>query len=96
MNAAGGFSGRTPKLAVNIESAFVGRYVVDRLFRTTDGVRWIVDYKASRHEGANVEGFLDQELVRYSQQLQAYGSAMSRGSYFPLLRGWRHLPSTTE
>src|SRR5438045_2351297 len=39
-------------------------YVMDRVFRTTDGVRWIVDIKTSRHEGADIERFLNQEKER--------------------------------
>jgi ATP-dependent helicase/nuclease subunit A len=36
-------------------------YVIDRLIRDAKGIQWMVDYKTSRHEGANIEGFLDQE-----------------------------------
>jgi ATP-dependent exoDNAse (exonuclease V) beta subunit len=67
-------------------------YVLDRFFQTSDGERWTVDYKTSRHEGADLERFLDQELDRYSAQLKRYREAVrsSRlGLYFPLLRGWR-------
>ncbi|HEY5898503.1 MAG TPA: hypothetical protein VIV54_13125 [Burkholderiales bacterium] len=67
-------------------------YVLDRFFKTKEGERWTVDFKTSRHEGANVEAFLDQELSRYSKQLQRYRYAQSGsrlGLYFPLLRGWR-------
>ena len=28
-------------------------YIIDRLFRDHDGVQWIVDFKTSRHEGAD-------------------------------------------
>jgi ATP-dependent helicase/nuclease subunit A len=67
-------------------------YVIDRFFNTSDGQSWVVDYKTSRHEGAGLEQFLDQEQQRYSQQLQDYQKAMKgsrAGLYFPLLRGWR-------
>ena len=66
-------------------------FVIDRVFRAEDGP-WIVDYKTSRHEGADVDGFLDRERDRYASQLDAYASILpgSRsGLYFPLLRGWR-------
>src|SRR5207245_335128 len=43
-------------------------YILDRFFRTADGERWTVDYKTSRHEGAEVEAFLDHERERYSTQ----------------------------
>jgi ATP-dependent exoDNAse (exonuclease V) beta subunit len=67
-------------------------YIIDRLFRAKDNVEWVVDYKTSRHEGADIEGFLDRERDRYTPQLKLYG-ALRRGSrqglYFPALRGWR-------
>jgi ATP-dependent exoDNAse (exonuclease V) beta subunit len=68
------------------------RFVVDRVFRDRDGVKWVVDYKTSRHEGANVVAFLDEEQRRYAFQLDAYASALGaqrRGLYFPLHKGWR-------
>jgi ATP-dependent helicase/nuclease subunit A len=73
--------------------------VIDRLFRDADGRRWIVDYKTSSHEGADIEGFLDRERERYAAQLARYAEAVPRapgdagrvmlGLYFPLLAGWR-------
>src|SRR4051812_47843779 len=70
----------------------IGTYILDRHFRTRDGERWTIDYKTSRHEGANPEAFLDQEVLRYSKQLERYqavDAAVRLGLYFPLLRGWR-------
>src|SRR5205823_8433078 len=43
----------------------VRTYIVDRTFRAVDGTRWVIDYKTSRHEGTDVNAFLDRELVRY-------------------------------
>jgi len=66
--------------------------VIDRVFRDADGTRWVVDYKTSRHEGANVAAFLDRERERYAAQLDAYAAALggaSRGLYFPVHSGWR-------
>jgi hypothetical protein len=73
-------------------------YIVDRIFRTAEDVRWIVDYKTSRHEGADREAFLDSERDRYRAQLEAYARALASGKtmlglYFPLLSGWREWPS---
>jgi ATP-dependent exoDNAse (exonuclease V) beta subunit len=73
-------------------------YIVDRVFRTADGVRWIVDYKTSRHEGADREPFLDSERERYRGQLESYARALAQGDatlglYFPLLAGWREWKS---
>jgi ATP-dependent exoDNAse (exonuclease V) beta subunit len=69
--------------------------VIDRTFRGADDKLWIVDYKTSSHEGADVEGFLDRERVRYEAQLKRYAAAVGEpqrtmlGLYFPLLAGWR-------
>jgi len=69
--------------------------VIDRTFRGADNRRWIVDYKTSSHEGADVAGFLDRERERYEAQLVRYASALGAepgtmlGLYFPLLAGWR-------
>jgi len=71
--------------------------VMDRTFIDKDGVRWIIDYKTSRHEGTNLDTFLDQEKHRYQSKLEDYAALMEGfgerniklGLYFPLLRGWR-------
>ena len=72
-------------------------HVIDRTFRDKNGQRWVVDYKTSSHEGADVEGFLNREQERYRFQLDRYatlmrtldGQPVRRGLYFPLLKGWR-------
>jgi len=54
----------------------------------------VIDYKTSRHQGANVEAFLDRELERYAPQLTRYAKALGdqrMGLYFPLLHGWREV-----
>jgi ATP-dependent helicase/nuclease subunit A len=71
--------------------------ILDRTFVDEDGVRWIIDYKTSRHEGENLNDFLDHEKQRYQEQLEKYGALMKQlgekniklGLYFPLLQGWR-------
>ena len=75
----------------------VQRFVIDRTFVDENGTRWIVDYKTGDHEGANVEGFMDQEQERYAEQLNRYAEVVKRldsrpirvGLYFPMLKGWR-------
>jgi ATP-dependent exoDNAse (exonuclease V) beta subunit len=71
---------------------------IDRSFVDATGVRWIVDFKTSVHEGTDVEAFLDRERVRYEPQLAGYADLLRRldpgrpirlGLYFPLLAGWR-------
>jgi ATP-dependent exoDNAse (exonuclease V) beta subunit len=71
--------------------------VLDRTFVDERGVRWIVDFKAGAHEGAELETFLDEEVERYRPQLDRYARLMRRvdarplrvGLYFPLLSAWR-------
>ena len=71
--------------------------VIDRTFVDTEGVRWIIDYKTSSHEGADAAAFLDNELQRYRARLERYAryfrATESRpirlGLYFPLMGGWR-------
>jgi ATP-dependent exoDNAse (exonuclease V) beta subunit len=65
---------------------------IDRYFRTSDGAKWVVDYKTSEHKGGGLETFLDEQRTRYEQQVNEYADAVDgagRGLYFPLLRGWR-------
>ena len=74
--------------------------IIDRTFRGQDNQRWIVDYKTSSHEGADVEVFLDRERERYQAQLARYASALGAGPgtklglYFPLIAGWREWRTT--
>ena len=71
----------------------VRRMAIDRLFRDASGARWVVDYKTSQHQGADVEAFLERERERYAAQLAHYARALGDvdrlGLYFPLLAGWR-------
>jgi ATP-dependent helicase/nuclease subunit A len=74
--------------------------VIDRTFIDEDGVRWIIDYKTSAHEGGGLENFLEQEKERYREQLERYARLMVQrdahsvvrpirlGLYFPLLGEW--------
>ena len=68
--------------------------VVDRTFVDEEGVRWVVDYKTSRHSGTDLDAFLERERLRYAPQLERYAFLM-RGLgvqhvrvalYFPLLK----------
>jgi len=71
--------------------------VIDRTFVDSSGLRWIVDFKTSSHEGGAVDVFLDHEVERYRPQLQRYARMIGGvaadpvkvGLYFPLLGGWR-------
>lgn len=72
---------------------------IDRSFVDPEGLRWIVDWKTSSHEGGDREAFLDNELARYAPQLRRYAQAMRAldgrpqrvGLYFPLLDAWREI-----
>jgi ATP-dependent helicase/nuclease subunit A len=74
----------------------VAHRTMDRTF-VEDGIRWIVDYKTGRHEGANLSHFLDEEQRRYRPQLEAYARLLARlddrpirlGLYFPAHAAWR-------
>lgn len=73
--------------------------VIDRSFVDAQGVRWVIDFKTSRHEGGALEAFLAEELERYRAQLETYaGLARALGPepvraalYFPLLKAFREL-----
>lgn len=72
-------------------------FALDRTFVDESGIRWIVDYKTGIREGGDLEGFLDNEQVRYREQLEGYARIVGRldsrpirlGLYFPMLSAWR-------
>lgn len=65
---------------------------IDRSFVDEDGMRWIIDYKTSQHEGGELQGFLAEQQRRYRHQLERYarlvhaleGRALRVGLYFPV------------
>ncbi|TDJ14438.1 MAG: DNA helicase UvrD [Gammaproteobacteria bacterium] len=83
-----------------VDAGGLANVVIDRSFVDADGVCWIVDYKSSRHEGGDLQVFLDREQQRYRAQLERYGRLMSAadsrpirlGLYYPALGGWREWP----
>ena len=72
--------------------------ILDRSF-VHEGERWIVDYKTSRHEGADLDSFLEEEKRRYAPQLERYRLAMQEREdrpirtalYFPLHSAFREV-----
>jgi ATP-dependent exoDNAse (exonuclease V) beta subunit len=44
---------------------------MDRTFVDEEGVRWVIDYKTSTHEGSGREKFLKEERDRYRLQLES-------------------------
>ena len=82
-----------------IASGRLTQVIIDRSFVDSDGIRWVIDFKTSRHEGGGLDAFLTQELERYRSQLETY-VALARGLgpnpvraglYFPLLGAFREL-----
>ncbi|MGH8176784.1 MAG: UvrD-helicase domain-containing protein [Steroidobacter sp.] len=74
--------------------------VIDRTFVDGQGVRWIVDFKTSTHEGGGLDVFLDEEAARYRPQLARYArlmqafrptQAIRAALYFPLMKQWREV-----
>ncbi|MBK7903121.1 MAG: UvrD-helicase domain-containing protein [Proteobacteria bacterium] len=96
LDASHGSSRSELALTGVVDSGLVS-IVVDRTFVDATGLRWIVDYKTSSHEGAGLDEFLDNERERYRGQLERYAQLMQAlgdepirlGLYFPLLSGWR-------
>ncbi len=73
------------------------RYVIDRSFVDTDGVRWIVDYKSSLpRAGELLADFLQRERTAYAPQLQNYRELVAQldrrpiktALYFPRIPHW--------
>lgn len=74
--------------------------VIDRSFIDELGVRWVIDFKTSSHEGGDREAFLQSEVARYRQQMERYAGLMrawkpdepvKAALYFPLLGEWREM-----
>jgi ATP-dependent exoDNAse (exonuclease V) beta subunit len=105
MGTAGGASTHreaTSELALSgIIGGEIVNGIIDRTFVDQDGIRWIVDFKTSAHEGGGLQEFLDTEVERYGPQLQRYAQLMrgyrpkeliKAALYFPLLKAWREVP----
>ena len=75
------------------------RMVLDRTFIDREGTRWIIDFKTSLHRGGDLNGFLDNEQMRYREQMTRYATLIKTldhnkfpihlGLYFPMHGGWR-------
>jgi len=91
------------ELAITLsENGLTARKVVDRTFVTPEGERWIIDYKTSVHRGSDTGAFVDNEVLRYREQLEGYREAMLAlypaevtqvrlGLYFPGLNVFREV-----
>ena len=83
-----------------VVDAQVVNIVIDRTFVDAQGMRWIVDFKTSTHEGGGLARFLAEEEARYRSQLTRYAQLLRRfrpdrpikaALYFPLLQAWREV-----
>jgi ATP-dependent exoDNAse (exonuclease V) beta subunit len=85
-----------------VDNQGLRRLVIDRTFVDADGVRWVIDYKTSAHEGSALEVFLASELARYGDKLRSYADALMAldarpvraALYFPLLGILRDVPGS--
>ena len=83
-----------------VRGADIVNVIIDRTFVDAEGIRWVVDFKTSPHEGGDREAFLDEEVKRYRGQLQRYAhfarglgpQPVRAGLYYPLLGEWREVP----
>ncbi|MGV7221232.1 MAG: UvrD-helicase domain-containing protein [Nitrospinales bacterium] len=50
---------------------FINRRI-DRTFVDKENIRWVIDYKISPHEGANLEKFFADEKERHRPQMERY------------------------
>ena len=82
---------------VIIDRTFVEKTGVDDNGAEGKGVRWVVDYKTSSHEGGSLDAFLASEKQRYAPQLERYSAVLRSGGevreirhglYFPTLSEW--------
>jgi ATP-dependent helicase/nuclease subunit A len=82
-----------------VRAGHVVNAVIDRTFVDAQGIRWVVDFKTSPHEGGDLTSFLDSEAARYASQLARYAylagqlgpQPVRTGLYFPLLAAWREV-----
>jgi ATP-dependent helicase/nuclease subunit A len=72
---------------------------IDRSFIDEQGSRWVIDFKTSSHEGADLHQFLDSEVARYAATMRRYAELARQlgpepvraALYFPLLGAFREL-----
>jgi ATP-dependent helicase/nuclease subunit A len=87
-----------------LEDGRVVSVVFDRSFVDATGVRWIIDYKTSTHEGGGTPQFLANEAQRYRPQLARYvalarhlGAEPVRAAlYFPLIGAFSEIDLESE
>ncbi len=85
---------RTEWALTGIEEGAIRNVVLDRTFRDGDGIRWVLDFKSSRHDDeATLDAFLAAERERYRNTMMRYttilqaleGSPARAALYYPML-----------
>jgi ATP-dependent exoDNAse (exonuclease V) beta subunit len=80
-----------------IDGCSINHLVIDRTFIDESDQRWIIDYKTSAPTSQNKDYFIEQEFLKYKDQLEQYAKAFSKmekrkiflGLYFPLCQRWK-------
>jgi hypothetical protein len=90
---------RSELALTGLADGYLTNVIIDRTFVDAQGIRWVIDFKTSRHEGGNLERFLDEEVERYRGQMErnvamarALGGERVKGAlYFPLMKRFREI-----
>ena len=61
------------------ENGISHSHIVDRTFVEND-VRWVIDYKTTRYEGNDLDGFLNERAESYREQMRRYASLYKAGA----------------
>ncbi len=73
--------------------------IIDRININSDNQHWLIDYKTGTHQGSGIEEFLNEEVIRYKEQLEKYatiyrnycGTTPKVGLYYPNLKILQHV-----
>ncbi|HVY53969.1 MAG TPA: UvrD-helicase domain-containing protein, partial [Gammaproteobacteria bacterium] len=73
--------------------------IIDRTFVDNNNERWIIDYKTTHPEGADLNSFFKLEQEKYAEKMSLYKQAFEKieqrkvrlGLYFPLIPTWLEL-----
>ena len=61
--------GRAEMAVAGVVDGIIVRGTIDRTFVDERGVRWVIDFKTSAHEGGSIAEFVDEQQRRYRPQL---------------------------
>ena len=86
---------RTEWPVTGVLDGVVRRLVIDRSFVDQNDIRWIIDFKGSRHDDQrDLQQFIYSEIERYRESMHLYAQVVSKmeqrsirtALYFPLLQ----------